>query len=109
MYFVTKCRAEKKEDNSDGNMQGLQVTNLFLSMCEQDAIIKLSSLISPRKLIDTLYKDIRLAIQSFISPKERVVTAERAKFLSVIRGVGDSDNKFLARRIREEARCCDFE
>ena len=110
MSFVAKCRAEKKEDkvNTDGTVQDLQVTNLFLSMCGQDAIIKLRSLISPRNLIDTPYKDIRLAIQNYISPKERVVTAERAKFLSVIQGVGESDDDFLA-PLREEARCCDFE
>ena len=110
MSFVAKCRAEKKEDkvNTDGTVQDLQVTNLFLSMCEQDAIIKLRSLMSPRNLTDTPYKDIRLAIQNYISPKERVVTAERAKFLSVIQGVGESDDDFLA-RLREEARYCDFE
>ena len=108
MSFVAKCRAEKKTDkvNNDGTVQDLQVTNLFLSMCGQDAIIKLRSLMSPRNLIDTPYKDIRLAIQIYIS-KERV-TAERAKFLSVIQGVGESDDDFLA-RLREEARYCDFE
>ena len=33
MSFVAKCRAEKKEDkvNTDGTVQDLQVTNLFLS------------------------------------------------------------------------------
>ena len=75
MSFVAKCRAEKKEDkvNNDGTVQDLQVTNLFLSMCGQDAIIiKLRSLMSPRNLIDTPYKDIRLAIQNYISPKDRV-------------------------------------
>ena len=110
MSFVAKCRAEKKEDkvNNDGTVQDLQVTNLFLIMCGQDAIIKLRSLMSPRNLIDTPYKDIRLAIQNYISPKERVVTAERAKFLSVIQGVGESDDDFLA-RLRKEARYCDFE
>ena len=66
-------------------------------------LIKLRSLMSPRNLIDTPYKDIRLAIQNDISPKERVVTAERAKFLSVVLGVGESDDDFLARH-REEAR-----
>ena len=108
MSFVAKCRAEKKEDkvNNDGTVQDLQVTNLFLSMCGQDAIIKHRSLMSPRKLIHTPYKDIRLAIQNYISPKERVVTAERAKFLSIIQGVGESDD-FIA-RLREEARYCDF-
>ena len=72
LSFVAKCRAEKKEDkiNTDGTVQDLQITNLFLSMCGQDAIIKLRSLISPRYLIDTPYKDIRLAIQNYISPKE---------------------------------------
>ena len=70
--FVAKCRTETKEDkvNTDGTVQDLQVTNLFLSMCGQDAIIKLRSLMSPRNLRDTPYKDIRLALQNYISPKE---------------------------------------
>ena len=59
-------------------------------------------------LIDTPYKDIRLAIQNYISSKERVVTAEKSKFLSVIQGVGESDDDFLP-RLREEARYRDFE
>ena len=63
---------------------------------------------SPRNLLDTPYKDIRLAIQNYISPKERVATAEKSKFLSVIQGVGELDNNSLARS-REEARYCDFE
>ena len=37
-------------------------------MCGQDAIVKLMSLMSPRNLIDTPYKDIRLAIQNYFSP-----------------------------------------
>ena len=62
----------------------------------------------PKKLLDTPFKEIRLAIQNYISPEERVVMAERAKFLSVIQGVGESEDDFLA-RLREEARYCDFE
>ena len=77
-------------------------------MCGQDAIIQLRRLMSPGNLIDTPYKDIRLAVQIYISPKERVLMAERAKFLSVIQGVVESDDNLLA-RLREEARYCDFE
>ena len=62
---------------------------------------------SPRNLIDTPYKEIRLETQNYISPNERVVTAERAKFLSVIQSVGESDDDFFA-RLREEAGYCDF-
>ena len=110
MSFVAKCRTEKNEDkvNNDDMIVDLQVTNLFLSICGQYAILKLRSLMSPKKLLDTPFLEIRLAIQSSISPKERVVTAERAKFLSVVQSVGESDDDFLA-RLREEARYCDFE
>ena len=110
MFFVAKCRAEKKEDkvNNDGTIVDLQVTNLFLRISGQDALLKLRSLMSPKKLLGTPFKEIRLAIQNYISTKERVVTAERAKFLSVVQGVGESDDDFLA-RLREEARYCDFE
>ena len=58
MSFLAKCRAEKEEDkiNTNGTIQDLQVTNPFLSMFRQDAIIKLRSPISPRNLIETPYK-----------------------------------------------------
>ena len=110
LSFVANCRAEKKEDkiNIDGTIVDLQVTNLFLSICGQDALLKLRSLMSPKKLLDTPFKEIRLAIRNYISPKERVVTAERAKFLSVVQGVGESDDDFLT-HLREEARYCYFE
>ena len=107
---MAKSRTERKEDgiNTNGTVHDLQVTNLFLSMCGQEAIIKHRNLFSPRNLIETPFKDIRLAIQNYISPKERVVTAERAKFLPVIQDVGESDDEFLA-GVREKARYCDFE
>ena len=57
---------------------------------------------SPKKLLDTPFnpfKEIRLAIQNCISPKERVVTAERAKFLSGVQGIGEPDDDFLARHV----------
>ena len=62
---------------------------------------------SPKKFLDTPFKEIRQAIQNHISPKERVETAERAKFLPVVQCVGESDDNFIA-RLRDEARYCDF-
>ena len=59
-------------------------------------------------MLDTPFKEIRPAIQNYISPKERVETAERVKFLSLVQGAGESDENFLA-RLREESRYCDFE
>ena len=55
---------------------------------------------------DGTVQDIQVI--NYVSPKERVVTAEKAEFLSVIQGVGDSDDDFLE-RLGKEARYCDFE
>ena len=63
---------------------------------------------SSKKLLDTPFEEIRQAIQNYISQKERVETAEKAKFLPIVQGVGESDDDFLA-RLREEARYCDLE
>ena len=100
-------REERRQDRHRWYRTGPTGNIFFLSMCGYDAIIKLRSLMNPRNLIETPHKDIRLAIQKYISPKERVVTAEKAIFLSVIQCVGESDDDFLARS-REEARYCDF-
>ena len=91
MSFATKCLAEKKEDkiNTDGTIQDLQVINFVLSMCGQDAIINFRSLMSRKNLIGVLYKDVKSVIQNYVSPKERVVTAEKAKFLSVMQDSGE--------------------
>ena len=49
---------------------------------------------SPNKLLDTPFTDIRNAIQKYISPKEKEVMAEWAKFFSVTHG-GESDQDLL--------------
>ena len=107
VYSEMSSREKGDKINNDGPVQDLQVTKFSLSMCGQDAIIILRSPNTPRNLIDTPYNDILLAIQNYISPEERVVTAETFKFSSVIQGVGESDDNFLTRH-REEARYCDF-
>ena len=73
MSLVAKCRAEKKEDkvNTVGTIGDLQVTNLFLRICGDNALPNLRSLMSPKKLLDTPFKEIRQAIQNYSSPKER--------------------------------------
>ena len=73
--FGAKYCSDKKEDktNTDGTIVDLQITNLFLSMWELNALPKLRSLLSPEKLLDTPLKHFRTAIHKFTSPKKKVV------------------------------------
>ena len=90
LSFEANCRAEKKEDklNSDCTVSDPLVTNLFPNMCVQNALLKLRSLMTPKTQLDTPFKETRFVIQNCISNKERVITAERAKFLYVVQSVG---------------------
>ena len=63
---------------------------------------------SPKKLLDTPFAEIRLVVQIYISIKESVITAERSKFLSLVLSVEKLTMIFLA-RLREDARYCDFQ
>ena len=58
--FMAKFCTDRKTEkfNSGYTIVYLQVTNLFLSMCGQDAFLKLRSLMSPKKLVDTPFKEI---------------------------------------------------
>ena len=80
MSFLAKYCAETKENkiNNDATIVDLQVTKLFVSMCEQNSVIKLRGLMTPRDVIGTSYRDIRSAIQNQVSPKERIIAAEKA-------------------------------
>ena len=63
---------------------------------------------SPRILVDTPHKDIRLVIQNYVFPKEKKVMTEKSKFLSLIqRGTrrrfpGTSQRKFFDFKKLEE-------
>ena len=48
-----------------------------------------------------------MATQNYVSPKERVITAKNAEFLSTMQNVGESDDNISA-RLREKAGYCDF-
>ena len=43
---------------------------------------------SSLKILDSAIKEIKIRMQNHISPKDRVKTAEKAKFLSAIQGLG---------------------
>ena len=95
-------REERGQGQHRWYYNGPKGNHLFLSMRRQDAIIKLKSLMSPRHSVQTSDRRFKIIFL------KRVVTAERAEFLSVIQGVGESNDELLA-RLREEARYCDFD
>ena len=84
-----------------------QVTDFFMSQCGVEALIKLSSLVTPRIIEDMKFRDIRKDLLKYLKPEERLVVAERTAFLQMSHGGEEAEIDYLA-RIREAARYCKF-
>ena len=55
---------------------------------------------SPQILLDTPFKEIRIANQFYLSAKQRISSAEKAKFRSAMQGERESEGNYLS-RLRE--------
>ena len=80
--FEAKCRVEKiNEENEDGTEKPR--TDMFMSMCGTDALVKLKYLVNPQKISDLTYSQIKRVMFDYLKPKEKLIIAERTKFLDI--------------------------
>ena len=57
--------------------------------------MKLRSLVSPNKLGKMTFKDLHVVVQNYGRPRQHVVVADRAKFLTTFKNQKLSDDDFL--------------
>ena len=105
VFFLAKNRKDNLVDKhrNDVTILDLQLTNIFHSICGQDPQLRLKSLLSPKNLSET---PLGSKSKNCNSRKERPTMSERTNTQSVVQGVVESDDKFLA-RLKEVACYCD--
>ena len=108
--FKARCRADGKIDvvETVEHPAKLNMTDQFLFRCGTDALVKLGSLVAPKKLEDMPFKDIEQALKSYLEPQQRLVMAEQTTFVTLVQATQESKADYLA-RLRESARHCDFD
>ena len=82
--FEAKCRIEKiNEENEDGTEKPR--TDMFMSMCGTDTLVKLKYLVNPQKISkkNLTYSQIKWVMFDYLKPKEKLIIAERTKFLDI--------------------------
>ena len=97
MAFEAKMKIKEAEDK-DGNEKthpDYQITNYFISLCGQDSLKKLCAIVSPKQLPDMKFSDIKKEIQMLIHPRDRLLVAERIKFLAIEQAHEESEVNFL--------------
>ena len=101
------ARVKKLRDRRSRVKQN-EITDMFLSTAACKAIQRVSTMAYPRNLEELTFKEISKVIKRNIRPKNRLVIAERTKFLET-RQQPDESIVRLIHRLKESARFCEFE
>ena len=112
MSFAAKARSKGCKDimateGENALAQNLQITDLFLAVCGEEALVKLARLLKPRRLDNVPFKDIEKVALELVEPKQRLLIAERTNFLAIkLKPDESSDEVHL--RINHSANRCEF-
>ncbi|PAA65473.1 hypothetical protein BOX15_Mlig032217g3 [Macrostomum lignano] len=102
--FDAQARSKGVQD-TDGN---LALTDAFLGCLGVAQLIKVKQLVAPSQLSKMKWADIKACLIRFLEPQKRLLISERAAFMSMRQGEGESITGFAA-RLREQAVVCEFE
>ena len=106
-YFAASARTKKLKDNKEKGGEN-EITNFFLATVGCKVIMKVSTMAYPTNLEDLTFKKISQIIRRNMSPKKRLVVAERTKFMSMKQEIDEPIIKYL-HRLRNASRYCEFE
>lgn len=102
--FEAKARIKKIEDTNNDYCK----RDYFLSLCGMTALIKIKNLVSPQKITDVSYEEIKESILNYLRPKHKITITERAKFFDEHQRPCEKEVDYLA-RLRDAATFCKFD
>ena len=102
--FAAKCRSKKLTDGE----AGYQITDLFLAKAGVEALQEVSIMAAPKVLENMRFEEIRKVIMDKMSPKKRLIIAERTRFLATMQDPAE-DIRHYTQRLREAAKFCEFD
>ena len=104
--FEAKVRGKQLTD--DETTGTLQITDLFLELCGEDAVLKLARVAKPRPLEKMPFKTLKQLTMELVEPKKLLTIAERTNFLAIRKNFDESTDD-LHLRINHAADRCAFE
>jgi len=104
MAFMAKSRAKKWQDNDDER----EITENFISCCGMKALACVVNILSPQKVEDLPFLEIKKKVDEFLEPTKKLVVAERAQFYARRQMIGENVSQFVV-ALRKAAENCEFE
>jgi hypothetical protein len=101
--FEARCRHKKIEDNNERNCQ----TDYFISEIGLTALMKLKTIVAPQLTSSMKYSEIKIKVENYVTPKRRLVIAERAKFFEIIQSSTETIADYMT-KLRKGCEFCQF-
>ena len=103
LSLEAKARTQMKKGKQDKS----HMVDLLISKCGFEALKKVRMLLAPKLVEKCSYQEIRAAIMNYVRPHERLIIAERTKFMNQEQISGESESDFHL-RLKAAAKHCQF-
>ena len=71
----------------------LQVTDQFLFRCSVENLMKVKSLVAPRKVEALAFNEVETVLANYLQPRKRLVIAEQTRFVAITQRKGESSGE----------------
>ena len=98
--FEASCRHNevKEEEQRD----------YFLSLVDIQAYLKLKTIVAPENIVDMKFKEIKELLKDYLTPRKKLVIAERARFFEAKQLDDECDSEYI-QRLRKVSQYCEFD
>ena len=104
LSFGAHCRTKNISDSIPTNGTS-EMMDAFIERCGTQPLIKIISMF-PGKDIETMtFKEVKTAIEHYVSPRERLIIADRTNFLQISQNEGEPEIDFLSRINEASVHC----
>ena len=80
----------------------------FISLVDIDAYLKIKTIVAPKDVSAMEFTDIKKILKDYLTPRKKLIIAERARFFEAKQLDGESAGDYL-QRLRKISQYCDFD
>ena len=98
--FEASCR--------HGEIDRKDQRDYFISLVDIDAYLKIKTIVAPKDVSAMDFTDIKKILKDYLTPRKKLIIAERARFFEAKQLDGESAGDYL-QRLRKISQYCDFD
>ena len=90
------------------NVKEEEQRDYFLSLVDIEAYLKLKTIVAPENIVEMKFKKIKVLLTDYLTPRKKLVIAERARFFEIKQLDGECASEYI-QRLRKASEYCEFD